>query len=139
MARYLLDTHIAYWLVSEDPKLDPNLRDEILYPNGNIYFTSDFVLLELTHLNLLGKIKIPGGVKALHKALNSINVELDYISERTYEVLEEIPILTINGKKHSDMIDRVIIANSIANKATIISHDSKFPHYRKYGLKLLEA
>ena len=115
MARYLLDTHIAYWLVSEDPKLDPNLRDEILYPNGNIYFTS------------------------LHKALNSINVELDYISEKTYEVLEEIPILTINGKKHSDMIDRVIIANSIANKATIISHDSKFPHYRKYGLKLLEA
>lgn len=37
------------------------------------------------------------------------------------------------------MIDRVIIADCIANKYTMVSHDAKFPYYRKYGLKLLEA
>lgn len=139
MARYFLDTHIVYWLISESPKLDNNLREDILYPSGDIYLTSEFVILELTHLCQLEKIKIPGGVKALQASLSSMNVELDLITDKAFEVLEKTPILTIDGKKHTDMIDRIIIANCIAYNETLISHDSKFPHYRKYGLKLLEA
>ena len=139
MARYFLDTHIVYWLVSDSPKLDKNLKEDILYPSGDQYLTSEFVILELTHLLQLGKIKIPGGVKALYDALGSMNIEIDLTTSKVFEELEDIPILTINGSKHSDMIDRIIIANCIAYKETLISHDTKFPHYRKYGLKLLEA
>ena len=139
MARYFLDTHIVYWLISESPKLDNNLREDILYPSGDIYLTSEFVILELTHLCQLEKIKIPGGVKALQASLSSMNVELDLITDKAFEVLEKTPILTIDGKKHTDMIDRIIIANCIAYNETLISHDSKVPQYRKYGLKLLEA
>lgn len=139
MARYFLDTHIVYWLVSESPKLDNNLRDDILYPGGDQYVTSEFVILELTHLCQLGKVKIPGGVKAVHEALQSMNIEMDLITQKVFDVLEQTPILTINGAKHSDMTDRIIIANCIAHKQTCISHDTKFPHYRKYGLNLLEA
>lgn len=139
MARYFLDTHIVYWLISDNPKLDENLKYDIQYPSGNQYLTSEFVILELTHLIQLGKITIPGGVKALLESLCSMNVEIDSITKNIFEVLESIPILTIRGDRHTDMIDRAIIANCIANKRTLISHDSKFPHYRKYGLKLLEA
>jgi PIN domain nuclease of toxin-antitoxin system len=139
MARFFLDTHVAYWLVSESPKLDENLRDDILYPSGNQYLINDFVILELTHLNQIGKLKIPGGSKALFGAFESMNIEMDLITERTFGTLENIPILTIGGSKHTDMMDRAIIAHCIANKGTLISHDSKFPYYRTYGLKLLEA
>ena len=139
MARFFLDTHVAYWLVSESSKLDENLRDDILYPSGNQYLINDFVILELTHLNQIGKLKIPGGSKALFGAFESMNIEMDLITERTFGTLENIPILTIGGSKHTDMMDRAIIAHCIANKGTLISHDSKFPYYRTYGLKLLEA
>ncbi len=139
MARFFLDTHVAYWLVSENPKLDDKLRDDILYPSGNQYLISDFVILELTHLNQLGKIKIPGGSKALFGAFESMNIEKELITDSTFGILENIPILTIGGSKHTDMMDRAIIAHCIANKETLISHDSKFPCYRTYGLKLLEA
>lgn len=139
MARFFLDTHVAYWLVSESPKLDDNLSDDILYPSGNQYLVFDCVILELAHLNQLGKLKIPGGSKALFDSFESMNIEIDSITNRTFETLEDIPILTIGGTKHSDMIDRAIIAHCIANKGTLISHDSKFPHYRSCGLRLLEA
>lgn len=139
MARFFLDTHVAYWLVSESPKLDDNLRDDILYPTGNHYLISDFVILELMHLNQLGKIKIPGGSKALFGAFKSMNIEMDLITDKTFGTLENIPILIIGGLKHTDMMDRAIIAQCIANKGTLISHDSKFPYYRTYGLDLLEA
>lgn len=138
MARYFLDTHIAYWLVSDSPKLDPNLRDNILYSSGK-YITSEFVLLELIHLNQLGKIKLPGGIKTLLESFGSMNIEIDLIPKKAFEELEKIPILTINKDRHTDMIDRVIIAHCIASKYTVISHDAKFPHYRKFGLELLEA
>lgn len=138
MARYFLDTHIAYWLVSDSPKLDPNLRDNILYSSGK-YITSEFVLLELIHLNQLGKIKIPGGIKTLLESFGSMNIEIDLIPKKAFEELEKIPILTINKDRHTDMIDRMIIAHCIASKYTVISHDAKFPHYRKFGLELLEA
>lgn len=72
-------------------------------------------------------------------AFESMNIEMDSITNRTFEALENIPILTIGGSKHTDMMDRAIIDHCIANKETLISHDSKFPYYRSYGLKLLEA
>ena len=139
MARFYLDTHIAYWLVSESPKLDDNLRDDILYPSGNQYLISDFVILELTHLNQLGKLKIPGGSKALYSAFDSMNIEMDTTTDKTFGTLDNIPVLTIGGYKHTDMMDRAIIAHCIANKGTLISHDSVFPYYRMYGLNLIEA
>lgn len=132
-------THIAYWLVSDSRKLAPNLRDNILYSTGGKYITSEFVLLELIHLNQLGKIKIPGGIKTLFESFGSMNIEIDLIPKKAFEELEKIPILTINKDRHTDMIDRMIIAHCIASKYTVISHDAKFPHYRKFGLELLEA
>lgn len=61
MIRYFLDTHVVIWLITNDLRLDENLRLDI------------------------------------------------------------------------------IIADCIANRYTMVSHDAKFPYYRKYGLNLLEV
>ena len=63
MSRYFLDTHIVGWLLSNNPKLDEELRYDIEYPSGNQYVTSEFVLLELLHLKQLGKIQINGSAR----------------------------------------------------------------------------
>ena len=91
------------------------------------------------HLKQLGKIKFIGSAKDLFDTLSSMNVGLSLISNKVFNVLENIPILTIYGDRHTDMIDRIIIAQSIAEQYTLVSHDCKFPYYRSYGLKLLEA
>lgn len=136
MSRYFLDTHIVGWLLSNSPKLDEELRYDIEYPSGNQYVTSDFVLLELLHLKQLGKIQINGSARDILNSIETLNVSLEPITDKVFEVLDEIPILTIGNDRHSDMIDRIIIAQSIADKCTLISHDRKFPYYRPYGLML---
>lgn len=67
------------------------------------------------------------------------HIEIELVSQKVFEALLELPILTVKKKTHSDMIDRIIIADCIANRYTMVSHDAKFPYYRKYGLNLLEV
>lgn len=139
MNRYFLDTHILTWLITNDSQLDKNLRFDIEYPSGNQYITSEYVILEIIQLKQLGKIKYNGSVNDLFDTLASMNIEIELVTKKIFNTLDRMPILTIKNDKHKDMIDRIIIAHSIACKHTLISHDSKFPHYRKYGLKLQEA
>ena len=136
MSRYFLDTHIVGWLLSNSPKLDEELRYDIEYPSGNQYLISEFVLLELLHLKQLGKIQIKGSARDILCSIETLNVGLEPITDKVFEVLDEIPILTIGNDRHSDMIDRIIIAQSIADNCTLISHDRKFPYYRPFGLML---
>ena len=75
----------------------------------------------------------------LFNSLASINIKIEPTTQKVFESLEKLPILTINRDRHTEMIDRIIIADCIAYKYTMISHDQKFPYYREYGLKLLEA
>lgn len=140
MARYFLDTHIVVWLITDDPQLDENLRYDIQYPRkGDKYITSEFVVLELIQLKQLGKIKYIGTPEDLFKSLVSFGVELELTTTQVFDALDNLPILTIEKKPHTDMMDRIIIAHSIAYRCTLISHDHKFPYYCKHGLDLLKA
>ena len=139
MKRFFLDTHIVIWLLTNNKQLNEDIRFDIEYPGGRKYFTSVYVILEVLHLKQLEKIKFNGTAKDLLGRLSDFNIEIDGITSNVFESLDKLPILTIKGDRHTDMIDRVIIAHCIAYKYTAISHDTKFPYYRKYGLELLEA
>ena len=39
---------------------------------------------------------------------------------------------------HKDPFDHIIIAHAISHKMSLVSSDTKFPFYRKQGLKLIE-
>lgn len=139
MASFFLDTHVVWWLLNNDSQLDESLRSDIEYPSGHQYCTSEFAILELIHLNQLGKIKIFGGAAELLSLLNDMNVNLDLVSNDVFKTLDTLPILTINGNRHTDMMDRIIIAHCITSRQTLISHDRKFPFYREFGLNLIET
>jgi len=141
MAKYLLDTHVFYWFLTNDERLDKNITESIANPNPKEqYIVSDFVILELMQLKQLNKI-------TLHKGLQGIIDLMDYYNigcEKTldYQVwfkLDEIPMQKIHNTIHSDPFDRVLIANCIQYRYTMISADTKFPHYRQFGLHLIET
>ena len=70
--------------------------------------------------------------------IQKANISICFGSLYDLETLYNLDMKTINTKTHGDYIDRMIIATAIANHYTMISADTKFPHYRQFGLHLIE-
>ena len=141
MAKYFLDTHVFYWFLTTDDKLDKNIHESIANPKPTEqYIVSDFVILELMQLKQLNKINLKKGLQGIIDTMTYYNIECEKTLEnKVWFKLDEIPMQKINNSIHSDPFDRVLIANCIQYRYTMISADTKFPHYRQFGLNLIEA
>lgn len=68
--------------------------------------------------------------------LNDPSVEID---NTDVNVIRTLAALNINDAlNHKDPFDHIIIAQAISHKMTLVSSDTKFPFYRKQGLRLIE-
>jgi PIN domain nuclease of toxin-antitoxin system len=68
--------------------------------------------------------------------LNDPSVEID---NTDVSVIRTLAALQINEKQeHKDPFDHIIVAHAISHKMTLVSSDTKFPFYRKQGLRLIE-
>jgi PIN domain nuclease of toxin-antitoxin system len=68
--------------------------------------------------------------------LNDPSVEID---NTDVNVIRTLAALQINEEQeHKDPFDHIIISQAISHKMTLISSDTKFPFYRKQGLRLIE-
>ena len=134
MRRYLIDTHILIWLLSDDNKINWSIREDIEYFQHS-YFVSVESLREIVMLQSLKKISI-----SMDKAISYLQrfqITVLPIDITHVRALEQLPIVTIDGKQHLDPFDRMLIAQSMIEKYIIISSDHKFPFYQEHGLKLL--
>jgi PIN domain nuclease of toxin-antitoxin system len=95
-------------------------------------------LREIVILQSLKKIKL----------LYSLAKTIDILAERQMTILpmklshiqalENLPFIEFGRKSHDDPFDRMLIAQTIAERYTLVSADTKFPPYRDCGLELLE-
>lgn len=136
---YLLDTCALIFLLNGDDRLPKDVREDIEYCQNSYYFSIES-LKELVHLTAIGKISLATfNISKIVKHLyNGLNMNDMPVTEKTFLTMESLPVLTINGKRHSDMSDRFIISEAITNKFVLISSDRKFSEYEKYGLNLLQ-
>ena len=141
MAKYFLDTHVFCWFLNDDEKLDKNIREDIVYTySKDQYIVSDFVMLELAQLKRLNKVVLKNGIQGVIDLMIYHNIKCEQtLDNNVWLKLDEIPMQKINNAIHADPFDRVIIANCIQYNYTMISADTKFPHYRQFGLNLIEA
>jgi PIN domain nuclease of toxin-antitoxin system len=134
---YLLDTHILIWLLDDDDEsLNKNIREDIDYFQHS-YYVSVESLREIVILQSLKKIDLKDSVNKIVSLLTERQIKILPVEINHIEELEKLPILKIHGKTHEDPFDRLLIAQTIAGKYTIISSDAKFPSYKDYGLRLL--
>jgi PIN domain nuclease of toxin-antitoxin system len=84
------------------------------------------------------KLKVDFTIDKLAKIIEYYNFTIISTEPKHIKALEKLPVVIIDGKKHDDPFDRLLIAQSISEKFTIISSDLKFPFYTNFGLKLLE-
>ena len=136
MNGYLLDTHILIWLLDDDNLLDKNIREDIDYFQYP-YYVSVESLREVVILQSLRKIEFNYSLEKIILILTERQVNILPIGINDIKALEKLPTLTINGKKHEDPFDRLIISQAISGRYTIVSSDSKFPFYKEFGLNLL--
>ncbi len=131
--RLYLDTNILIWLCYD---LD-ELSDEtaaLLYDYTNTLHTSAVCVSEFIFLIQSDKIRYKKRRNFnVFDWLSEIGVEIVPVTEKHLRKVDSLPIV----HDHRDPNDRVIIAQAIADKATLVSSDTKFPLYIGFGLDLV--
>lgn len=122
--KFLLDTHTLLWFIEGDIQMSAKAR-QIIEDAGNEVVVSAASLIEICIKLKIGKLTLR---KSLHGFLGDVERALiGIIPVRNahliaYQTLPELP-------DHRDPFDRLIIATSISENATIISKDPKFKNY----------
>lgn len=123
--RYLLDTHIFLWWLTEDKKLIAFVRKIIKDPQNQIY-VSVVNGWEISIKNRLGKLPLKTTLKECFEisTFEVLNINLDHIL-----TLNKLPLY------HSDPFDRMLIAQAKAEKLRLITSDDKI---KKYDIKIID-
>lgn len=115
--RLYLDTNILVFLWGDRQSINRDVLG-MIFDYSNTLYTSTTCVHELIHLFQIGKISI----------------KILPISEKNLQEYASLPFI----KDHRDPFDRLIIAQAISDKATLISSDLKFQWYEKFGLKFIQ-
>ena len=121
--KYLLDTHIFLWWITDNTKLHRNMRDLISDKSNELYLSSAS-LWEMIIKSKLNKIDLPDDPKVYLKEqveINSINI-LNITMEHSLETFD-LPDI------HKDPFDRMLIAQARVEKLTILTTDSFIKRY----------
>jgi PIN domain nuclease of toxin-antitoxin system len=133
--RYLIDTNLFINIV-EDNFISDDVRYVLEYEPEK-YISSESVK-EFIHLAQNGKIELKKNLKTDFEIFHFIEKVLywkvKYVREEHLRTLAGLQLV----EGHNDPSDRLIIAQAITEKLTLISSDAKFPKYRKYGLDLIQ-
>ncbi|NNL78386.1 MAG: type II toxin-antitoxin system VapC family toxin [Desulfobacterales bacterium] len=122
--KYLIDTHVFLWFVSEDNKISSKAISLIKDSKNKIFFSAASAW-ELAIKTKLNRLKIKGDLESFIIEQLSINrfVPLSItISHCLYT--EQLPRI------HKDPFDRMIIAQSILEDLPLISADRKIRKYK---------
>ena len=122
MIRYLLDTHTFLWFVNNDSSLSNSAKT--LLESPVILLLSVASLWEIAIKMSLNKLSLPDTFERFvpqQIALNKIQIlpiEIGHLN-----VVSSLPF------HHKDPFDRLIIAQAIVEKVSIVSIDSVFDDY----------
>jgi PIN domain nuclease of toxin-antitoxin system len=126
--KLLLDTHIFLWYASADSRLHPNLRDAIQNPDNEVLL-SVASYWESVVKHALGKLSLPEPAATYIPRLREAHgISTLAVEEADISALASLPLL------HRDPFDRLLIAQSLRNGATLVSMDREV---RNYAVPLL--
>lgn len=128
MPRLLLDTHVFLWWVNDAPQLSDAARLAIA-DTGHTCFLSVASCWEIAIKSSLGKLRLAIPVERFVSEQLALNgFTLLPISLRHAAKVEKLPF------HHRDPFDRLLVAQALIDKLTIVSADSIFSDY---GVKRL--
>jgi len=132
--RYFIDTNVFIYSAVNRSRLKKNVLQLLEDYDNQIYVSSESIK-EFIHLFQQNRIKV--NIKKAEDVFDYIEIlgyTIKYIKKEHLKIFANLPVV----KDHNDPNDRLIIAQSITEKITLISSDTAFPLYRKHGLDLIE-
>ncbi len=122
--KLLLDTHILLWWLDDNPSLSEKDRESIS-STDNLIILSAAVIWEIRIKQALGKLEI---ASHFFQTVQEQGFEMLSISPAHAYAVGDLP------NHHRDPFDRILIAQAMLEKFTIVSHDAIF---EKYDIPLL--
>ena len=119
----LLDTHTLIWFLNGDKELSTKARQAIESPETT-NFVSIVSLWEIAIKISLHKLDLKTSFEKIGEEISNNNFEMLSITFQDTLILSSLPF------HHRDPFDRLLIAQSINNKFTLISKDQHFESYK---------
>ncbi len=124
---YLLDTHALIWFLNGDKELSAKARKAI-ESSGVTNFVSLASLWEIAIKISLDRLNLNVPFENIGDEIENNNFQILPIIFQDMLILSSLPF------HHKDPFDRLLIAQAINNKFTLISKDV---HLTKYKIKIL--
>ncbi len=117
--KLLLDTHVALWWLADDDRVGGDAARQ-LDDASNRVLLSAAVAWEVAIKRSLGKLRAPAELTAtlLGAGVQPLPITLEHAS-----AVEALPW------HHRDPFDRLLVAQAIVERATIVSHDDRLRSY----------
>ena len=125
MAKYLLDTHIFLWWMSDAEQLSQEVFDIISDGSNQIYISSA-TIWEIAIKEALGKLEVDANLDHAIEENGFVELKVSAICANATKKLEQI---------HRDPFDRMLIAQAIEGDMTLITVDGYIVQYD--GVKVL--
>ena len=120
--RLLLDTHIALWAITDSPRLNAQARSLILDPVNSIHISTASVWeIAIKHMLGRGGMPISGTQAAVHFQAAGY-AELPVVNAHI-AILETLP------PHHTDLFDRLLVAQALAEPLRLLTHDASVSRY----------
>lgn len=127
--KVLIDTHIAIWAVSDDPKLPEAARDILLDESNEIYYSTasiwEVIIKHMTHPE---KVIIDGDTLAQSCENTGFKV-LPILNKHTF-ALKDLKYPD-KAPRHNDPFDRIMIAQAKIEEMKFLTHDALIPYYNE--------
>jgi len=122
MDYYLLDTHTFIWFMNGDENLSVKVK-KIITDKNNDCLLSIASIWEIAIKIQIGKLELKNPFNHIVLLLSTYNIEILPVNFEHLQALLQLDMV------HRDPFDRVIIAQGIFQKLTILTIDKNFRHY----------
>jgi PIN domain nuclease of toxin-antitoxin system len=123
--RLLLDTHVVLWQLSGERELSVRARDAIAAADDLLFSVVSFA--EVGVKASVGKLDVPGDLQV---RIADSGVRTLGLTPAHGLAVSDLPA------HHRDPFDRLIIAQAMTERLTVVTADTRF---HAYGIQLLEA
>ena len=118
----LLDTHIALWAITDNPKLSATARELIQSPKNTIW-VSVASIWEIAIKHSLGRGDMPVSSREALQFFEEADYRLLNIEGEHVVAVEELEA------HHSDPFDRLLVAQALVEPMRLMTHDKTVALY----------
>ena len=125
----LLDTHVALWAITDNPKLSQRARDLITAPKTNVWVSAANIW-EIAIKYSLGRGDMPVSSQDAMRYFQESGYHFLAIDAEHAIAVEELPA------HHQDPFDRMLVAQALVEPMRLMTHESLVALYSDTIIKI---